>query len=360
MSIYCRYLVLGLMDIFVLVIVNLLTAILLYILFSLRMNYALRQKNKNILSSELQENIELTVKYINSSLELFNQKKKSCYQMLLQAEKLATEISTYVKQKKSPKLNKKKITETKDTQNEVILKNTSLRKNNTKINKETYNETYNVEKALEQLGKDHLEFTPLTSDSKEAHLLGAYFQASNLQIKPENKIQTNTNSFSSKVWNAVNNWLEPSKDKAINDKIENSEVASKSENIVPNIVYSKKKDLDQDIQNVEYIEFMPAISDISQKVNEIPKKEDTPQPLLNTTIKRKNNDNNNDFLNHDLKEIKTKAPTDSVKLRNFVNDLLAKGYEKRELSIALDLSIAQINLMEALPPAQNRPRRKRL
>ena len=103
-------------DLIALAVVNLLTAVLLYFFFSLRASRAIEQSRKNPFTPELEENIKLAVQYINSSLELLDQKKKACYQMLRQAEALLTDSSKKIsgkiskletKQKQSKSQNKK-------------------------------------------------------------------------------------------------------------------------------------------------------------------------------------------------------------------------------------------------------------
>ncbi len=86
------------MELLALALVNVVTAGLMYVFFSIRFSRAVRQtveqSRKNSLIRELKENVELTIEYINSSLDTMDQKTRSFYQLLRRSEELATRLES--------------------------------------------------------------------------------------------------------------------------------------------------------------------------------------------------------------------------------------------------------------------------
>ena len=86
------------MDLLALAIVNVVTACAMYVLFSIRFSRAVRQTveqtQKKGLMRELKENVELTIEYINSSLDTMDQKTRSFYQLLRRSEELVRQLES--------------------------------------------------------------------------------------------------------------------------------------------------------------------------------------------------------------------------------------------------------------------------
>jgi hypothetical protein len=70
------------MEIAALILVNLLTALSMYLLFSVRFENAVKNAPKNAIMDELKDNVESTIEYINSALDLMNSKNEAHYRML--------------------------------------------------------------------------------------------------------------------------------------------------------------------------------------------------------------------------------------------------------------------------------------
>ncbi len=85
------------MELAALALVNVVTAVAMYFFFSVRFSRAVRQtieeSRKNSLLRELKENVELTIEYINSSLDTMDQKTRSFYQLLRRSEELVETLT---------------------------------------------------------------------------------------------------------------------------------------------------------------------------------------------------------------------------------------------------------------------------
>lgn len=85
------------MELAALALVNVVTALAMYLFFSMRFSRAVRQtieeSRKNSLLRELKENVELTIEYINSSLDTMDQKTRSFYQLLRRSEELVETLT---------------------------------------------------------------------------------------------------------------------------------------------------------------------------------------------------------------------------------------------------------------------------
>lgn len=80
------------MELFTLIVINFVTAVALYIVFSVRFSLSVdkivERTRKNEVLKDLRENIEATVEYINTSLDLMDQKNRSFYQLVRRSEEL--------------------------------------------------------------------------------------------------------------------------------------------------------------------------------------------------------------------------------------------------------------------------------
>ena len=80
------------MELAALVIVNVLTASAMYFLFSLRFTSAVQKAARGSVLKELRENVEATVEFINTALDLMDEKNKTFYRMLRRSEELVQEL----------------------------------------------------------------------------------------------------------------------------------------------------------------------------------------------------------------------------------------------------------------------------
>ncbi len=87
------------MELFTLILINFGTAVALYIIFSVRFSMAVDKivdrTRKNIILKDLRENIEATIEYINTSLDLMDQKNRSFYQLIRRSEELIGKLDSH-------------------------------------------------------------------------------------------------------------------------------------------------------------------------------------------------------------------------------------------------------------------------
>ena len=87
------------MELFTLIIINIITAVALYILFSVRFSLAVdkivERTRKNAVLKDLRENVEATVEYINTSLDLMDQKNRAFYQLVRKSEELVKHLEAH-------------------------------------------------------------------------------------------------------------------------------------------------------------------------------------------------------------------------------------------------------------------------
>ena len=80
------------MELAALALVNLLTAIGMYFVFALRFSRAVEKTRKNEVFKELRENVEMTVEYINTALDMMDQKTRTFYQLVRRQEELLRQL----------------------------------------------------------------------------------------------------------------------------------------------------------------------------------------------------------------------------------------------------------------------------
>ena len=80
------------MELLAHILVTLVIALVLYILFSIRLSRALAKAPRNEIVKELRENIESAVEFINVSVDLMDRKNRAFYNMLRRAEELTRRL----------------------------------------------------------------------------------------------------------------------------------------------------------------------------------------------------------------------------------------------------------------------------
>ena len=80
------------MELAVLILVNIITSIIIYVIFSIRFTIAVDKARKTPIVRELKDNIEATIEFINTSLDIMDQKTRSFYQLVRKSEELARRL----------------------------------------------------------------------------------------------------------------------------------------------------------------------------------------------------------------------------------------------------------------------------
>jgi hypothetical protein len=80
------------MELAALALVNVLSALAMYLFFSMRFTRAVEEQRKLPLTRELKDNIRLAIEFINSSVDLMDQKSRTFYQMVRRAEELTARL----------------------------------------------------------------------------------------------------------------------------------------------------------------------------------------------------------------------------------------------------------------------------
>jgi len=80
------------MELLTLAIVNAVTAIILYVFFSIRMSVALEKIKTKGMPEDFKKNIQATVEYINTSLEILDHKTAAFYRLVRRAEELMKQM----------------------------------------------------------------------------------------------------------------------------------------------------------------------------------------------------------------------------------------------------------------------------
>ena len=317
------------MDLLALAAVNLLTAVVLYFFFSLRLSRGIQKSRQDPLSPELKENIELAVQYINSSINLLDQKKKSCYNMLRQAEKILSGLgdkaqfppteSEYARdpQKKKNALSKKGRSKKMDTI-EKKTENFDRTFAKTAVEKAA-TESALAEHALASLGQDTAEITPFSSNAKKAHLLGAskeYHKEKSSLSRADIPTDTRSISFlqtlSQILQQYIQSWSKRNLPKAIAPTSQPPPIPALSQEYLPNS--------------------RPVQPTHPTQIEE---------PLLS--------------FSETLKEPQTFSGRTQLARR-----LLDQGRIPKDVSSLSGLSLAEVHLLSSLPKSNPNPRRKRL
>ena len=370
-------------DLIALAMVNLFTAALLYLLFSLRSSRAIEQSRQNPLTPQLKENIELTVQYINSSLELLDQKKQACYQMLRRAEALLKDDS-----KKTPDPDLKPAAKVKSKQHKSQNKKESKSNSKNKYTRpaegklktaytsslKKFSSDYNAEEALDRLGADKAEITPLVPQAKDAYLLGASREhQENLVIAKRNSASSNESDslrmIPQKLGEYVRSrfkWLDLNPKQTLRRPPPVSAPISVQGN---NILVSKKemqalKSINEgiDFESVDFKEtlhkeFLPKEKEkFNYGAGKTALKAIGQTEISSLAQPR--------FSAAPLKKADLKLPLEFSQRAERIHKLLGQGYTKQEISFAAGLSLAQVNLITALPQSPRSlppgPRRRRL
>ncbi len=184
------------MDLLALALVNVVTAGAMYVFFSLRFTRAVEQARKNSVVKDLKENVELTIEFINASLDLMDQKNRSFYQMLRRAEDLTKQWDEVLesgaapakprgsKKKSAKKAAKKTAVKSKappPTVRAESITDAELPERGIPhdIPDDDFDEEavagrggYNVEGVLAGLGEDQLDISPSPASSVDAYRSG--------------------------------------------------------------------------------------------------------------------------------------------------------------------------------------------
>ncbi len=349
------------MELLALAFVNLLTLCIMYFFFSLKTSKAIRKIHKDPLSSELKENIELAVQYINSSINLFDQKKKSCYQMLRTAEEILSNIQKNIEE--NPK--KESLQNTIEKKKENTKKKKTLKKKSVNTTtqdikgKKTvyYNldpdqskfETSIAEHALERLGNDKAEITPISPNAEKAFILGA---SQGVSANISNDKNSDNNSNLQSAWEYTRSWLEKN--------LLKSQLAKEIEKLNSSWHANSKKLPDEP---------HTSHSKASQNSPEVlvPQKASLPTEATEQFVYQNAPPTQKASLPAEAIEPilsfpqTFKIPESILERTQYARSLLQQGLTKAEISNLSGLSLAEIHLLSSLPPSDSKKqRRKRL
>ena len=278
----------------------------MYLFFSKKTKQTIEEVKKNPLSNQLQENLELTIQYINTSLEMLEHKKKSCYQMLRKTESILAKSSDI----KTPRQKNKKTIPTA-----------------TISTKKKQKETHAI-KALATLGEDTAEITKMPKDSEEAYFLpNKKENITNHSPSQQTKLQ--------KIWSQIKNNLE---------KVEIN-LIKKSKNLSTHLDKMQTNDTSTSTMNessqgniLPKLSFTEELKKHKEKLNETrstPKKQ-------NITSKYDVDKVTISFVENSLME------KNLLSRANIAQNLLKKGKNKTEIAENLGISTAELNLILSL------------
>lgn len=80
------------MELLTLIVVHIAFLILAYFIFSLRFSRAIKEAKENQITKEFRENVEATIEYMDSALDLINTRTNTFYRMLKRAEELTARM----------------------------------------------------------------------------------------------------------------------------------------------------------------------------------------------------------------------------------------------------------------------------
>ncbi len=358
------------MELAILILVNLFGFGVIYFIFALRTHRTLQQVRKDPISPELKENIELTLQYINSALDLLDQKKKTCYQMLRQAEELASPLHAEAKTKTKKKPSKKQkismsvqkpaqeLTTKKTGEPKARPKKKPLLVDWSKDSKQQtqpqqHHPSYNIERALQGLGEDQVEIQPAATDIRDAYLTGSSFYRANKKEEQKNKADRDLNfhaikSIVPKLLSIGNTWLK---------------------NIQKNPVQGPVPQPHRQVAAKEQTKPEPPVTvdfSIDTLPQSNPQRVPTPTQLYQNKFDLASHPPSYSDSSLTLAKlspimIEDKKFSNLGQRKDFIHNLLSQGYMKEDIAIAMDIPLAEVHLIASLPQRPNKePRRKRL
>ena len=189
------------MELLVLILVNIVTAVVMYVVFSIRFTKAVEEARANPIIRELKDNIQITIEFINTSLDLMDEKTKTFYQLVRRSEEIAKQLEESPKparrstaksssksagkttKKASSKTTRKKNTSRKASEPmAAAIENPPTSENEPApplqalggpgIDQDHSPGSDPMERALSGLGDDRLDLTPPADDSTAAYRAG--------------------------------------------------------------------------------------------------------------------------------------------------------------------------------------------
>lgn len=176
------------MELAALALVNVLSALAMYLFFSMRFTRAIEEQRKLPLTRELKDNIRLAIEFINSSVDLMDQKSRTFYQMVRRAEELSARLEEFsaLERESAAAPKKRRSRKTNDSAQgalpvapaaaapvaeapaAVVAEKPAATRTAAPVRRSSYaaayggrEESYDVERALDRLGADRLDITPV-------------------------------------------------------------------------------------------------------------------------------------------------------------------------------------------------------
>ncbi len=355
------------MELLSLVIVNTIITFIIYTIFSLRFRRAIQNiKLEEQLTPELKEYLEMTVKYIQASIDLLDQKTQACYQMLRvfeEQEKKKDKELGQGQDKIQEKISKNKISKQKK-ETLKIKKPIEL-----EIKKPTQSFSA-IENALNSLGEDILEISPVAINPKAAFLIGASEAHKNIlresrddiKLKKRKKaLKKPINVILKRFSKNTKKYLEkytshlPTKHKEGNQKEVTPQphptttqifIKDASNTIITNeSARQKEKEIQETSKNtMRGLQIKTLNESTENLLSSIPKNKILDELKTQSTPPR-----NSETLNTLRNLIPEVIPQEKNARNAFVRVLIEEGYSKIEIASCLEISLAELNLMLTLP-----------
>ena len=167
------------MDYGILIFLNLIFLGFFYFLFSIRLGKALEKTKKQGIPREFYENVEMVVRYLDTTLESITQKNEAFYRVVSRADELKKELEALlVEYEKSSKRRKKRpASETPESQSPSELAGPEIRapEKKTAVMRPTddVRADRTVERLLRDAGEDRIEWSGASNPGDLADLIGA-------------------------------------------------------------------------------------------------------------------------------------------------------------------------------------------
>ena len=374
------------MELLALAFVNLLTAAVMYILFSLRFSRAVEQTRKNQLFKELRENIELAVEYINTSLDAIDQRTASFYKLVRRAE----EIARSLEQSTTRRPRKKKATASKSRTPVAEKAPTDAgdhqrsKKSTPSTSQEVVGESVGEEagtessayldRVLRSMAEDSLSLEPTAESSEEAYLGGRLTRASAVDQPATGAAGlTVIGSFFRRLLGAGGDSFStnlPSQAKAPSVSVPDAREASGGR-AAPSVPETETAPPANNRTGARFV--VPDLDQLQKRLKPEPARGDRLElsainPQFSGQPRLPLDDGeavdpvalSRELSARAARQEANEAAAPPRDKRDLIRTLLASGYRPAEISSSTGISIAEIELVASLPGASRRPRRARL
>lgn len=168
------------MDYAIIIFLNLLFLGLFYVLFSIRLGRALEKTRRQGIPREFYENVEMVVRYLDTTLESITQKNETFYRLVSRADELKKELEALLSEyEKSSRRKKKRSAEGPSSKKETKKEKGTEKPARTRLTDDVPEpasvdtEDSAFDRLLQQTGEDRIEWSDAAAPSDLADLIGA-------------------------------------------------------------------------------------------------------------------------------------------------------------------------------------------